>query len=287
MHRLLLLIFLLGGLLKAQTPDPVYQGMWLGKLIQNSPPPYNEYRFRMHIGQKGNTLFGKTHISMLDSMEIFAEIEMKGYANGESMNFQETRIIRKNEYKNIPWCIKTGSLKLSDKGGLYRLEGNWEGISRNNTCSPGKIILEKLNPNPPPPLPDTVPVVVTPEPVDGFQQYGSLDGRVIARQKEVNVDRKKLTVYVWDADKVDGDIISFSFNGKWVLRNFPITKEKRAIELELDDNADNRLILYTESEGKYPPNTAALTFFDGKKQLNLNLISNKSSCGAIRFWLKK
>jgi hypothetical protein len=277
MHRLLfLLFFICGGLLRAQAPDPVFQGMWLGKLIQNRTAPFNEYRFRMHIGQRGNRLFGTTHLSMLDSMEIFAEIEFKGFAGDEVMTFQETRINRSHEYGDNQFCIKNGTLRVSEKGGLYRLEGDWEGRIGPNPCTPGRIILEKLNPNPPPPPADT-----TEDPE--FKSYGSLDGRNIDRQRDVEVNRKTLTVYVWDADKVDGDVISLSFNGKWLLRNYPIKKEKHAIEIVLDDNADNRLILYAENEGKFPPNTAALTFFDGKKQRNLNLMSTKSTCGAIRF----
>lgn len=282
MQRLLLLIFLAGGLLQAQSPDPVFQGTWLGKMTQNRPAPFNEYRFRLHIGQKGNVLYGTTHMSMQDSMEIFAEMEFTGFASEEVMTFQETRINRQNKYQGSVFCIKNGTLRVTEKGGLYRLEGDWEGMNGPKPCTPGRLILEKLNPNPPP---DPADSMLTTDPA--FKSYGSLDGRNIDRQRDVEVNRKTLTVYVWDADKVDGDVISLSFNGKWLLRNYPIKKEKQAIELVLDDNADNRLILYAENEGKYPPNTAALTFFDGEKQRNLNLMSTESTCGAIRFIAKQ
>jgi hypothetical protein len=275
---IILLFLLSGSLLRGQTDELVFQGTWLGKLTQLRSAPFDQYRFRMHIAQQGNLVSGYTHISMEDSMAIFAEIEFRGLVADDVLTFQETRIRKGNNYARSSWCIKKATLRLKDFGGLYRLEGDWEGTIGTQSCSPGRIILEKLNPNPPTDLPEPEEEIVT---------YGSLDGRNIDHQKDVEVNRKTLTVYVWDADKVDGDVVSLSFNGKWLLRNFPIKREKRAIELVLEDNADNRLILYAENEGRLPPNTAALTFFDGEKQRNLSLVSTKSTCGAIRFLLKE
>ncbi|MEM0998548.1 MAG: hypothetical protein AAGN35_15930 [Bacteroidota bacterium] len=280
MRRQLIFLLLLGwGSLFAQ--DPLFQGTWLGKLTQEGQPaPYSSYRFRMHIAQNGNLLSGTTYISLPDSLDIYAEMEFMGFTTDDVMTFRETRERRGNDAALRSWCIKDGTLRVTEKGGLYRLEGDWQGSTARARCAPGKIILERLNPNPPSdaPLPDS-------EAEQALRVYGALDGRPINRQREVPVGLKRLRLYVWDADKVDGDVISLSYNGKWLLQNYPLRKQKRMIEIELDDNADNRLILYAENEGRFPPNTAALTFFDGKKERNLSLVSTENFCGALKFVL--
>jgi hypothetical protein len=276
---LVFLLFLFAGTLFAQKEDNIFQGTWLGKLTQEGQaPPLDKYRFRMHIAQQGNLLSGVTHISLPDSLDLFAEMEFMGFSTDDVMTFRETRETRSNHLQDVDWCLKNGSLRLTVNGGLYRLEGTWTGSTGRSKCPPGEIVLERLNPNPPQnaPEPET-------EAEQAFRTYGALDGRPINRQRDIKVGLRRLRLYVWDADKVDGDVISLSYNGKWLLQNYPIKKQKHMIEIELEEDADNRLILYAEDEGRFPPNTAALTFFDGKKERNLSLVSTRNFCGAIRF----
>ncbi|MEM7037809.1 MAG: hypothetical protein AAF570_12570, partial [Bacteroidota bacterium] len=206
----------------------------------------------------------------------------------KTFSFQELKLVGSHHQSNWAWCLKNGDLELKQQGEFYRLEGKWAGRAGLTRCEPGLVFLEKLNPQPKNPV-AVKPKKVEPEtPVDPDQpvNYGALNGREITHQREVEVGQTHLTIYVWDADKVDGDVVSLSFNGKWLLRDYPLVKTKRPIELNITPGADNRLILYAENEGKYPPNTAALTFFDGERKRNLNLSSDKRTCGALKFVVK-
>lgn len=249
------------------------QGTWLGKLTKQVEPPFNEYRFRLKVVQIGDRVIGTSHISVPDHLEWNATMEITGTVHGNTLSFQETQMLKGSHNKDMTWCLKSALLELKVNGGLYRMDGNWTGSNGEDECAPGQIMLERLNPNPPKMAAEVMKK----------KTYGALDGRDITHQREVKIYRKSILLQLWDADKVDGDIVSLSFNGKWLVRNYPIKKAKKTIEVVLDPNADNRLILYAENEGHYPPNTAALTFFDGKKQRNLSLVSTKSTCGAIKF----
>ena len=152
-------------------------------------------------------------------------------------------------------------------------------------CLPGTITLEKMNPQAKPVVTET-PVGV-PKPVEAQGEFGVVLGRKITHRKEIAVPTQQFKVYVWDGDKVDGDIISLQYNGKWLVQKYTISKTKREFVLDVVPGADNQLILYAENVGQYPPNTAAITYFDGTQERNLSLSSDKVTCGALKFVVKK
>ena len=110
---------------------------------------------------------------------------------------------------------------------------------------------------------------------------------VASRGLHVPMYNTAFTVYVYDGDKVDGDIISLQYNGVWLLKKYPLSKTKKALRLEIEAGADNQLVLFAENVGTYAPNTAAITFFDGKQEKNLNLSSDLSTSGALKFVFTK
>lgn len=273
--RWILPFLLLFGSLWAQS-NPL-SGIWLGKLTQNQQAPFGEYRFRMELKQNGNLVTGMSYISMPDSAAIFGRMRLEGSFRDGNFSFHELEIIEAKHYDTWEWCLKAAQLKLKQMGEYYRLEGKWEGYVDDFPCKPGTIAVEKLNQQP----------KVAHNDQNETGDFGKVEGRVVNHRKTVEIYEPAITIYVWDADKVDGDIVSLQYNGEWLLRNFPITKSRKEIYLEFVEGGENQLILYAENEGKYPPNTAAITFFDGKQERNLKLSSDKATCGSLRFKLVK
>lgn len=276
----LLIVFctLFGSELSAQT-QPL-TGVWLGKLIQNHEPPFGEYRFRLELKQNGNIVKGFSYINMMDSAQIFGRMNLEGiYKNGK-FTFHELEIVQAKHLPNWDWCLKRAELTIKQQGEYFRMQGGVEGYVDDYPCQPGKIILEKLNPQA-----KQNPVAHNDKNETG--DFGVVEGRKISHQKTVEVFEPGLTINVWDMDKVDGDVISLKYNGEWLLRHYTITKTKKEIPIEIVEGMDNQLILYAEDEGKYPPNTAAITFFDGKQVRNLKLSSNKNDCGSLKFDLQR
>ena len=274
----LLFVSLLGSKLAAQT-QPL-TGVWLGKLIQNHEPPFGEYRFRLELRQNGNIVKGISYINMLDSAQIFGRMRLEGIFKNGKFTFHELEVMQAKQLPNWDWCLKRAELYLRQQGEYYRLEGPVEGYVDDFPCQPGKIVVEKLN------LQATAQTSATTDKNEAGK-FGEVDGREINHRKTVEVYEPAISVSIWDSDKVDGDIVSLQYNGEWLLRNFAITKTKKTIPIEIVEGQENQLILYAENEGQYPPNTAAITFFDGKQVRNLKLSSDKATCGSLKFVLTR
>ena len=113
-----------------------------------------------------------------------------------------------------------------------------------------------------------------------------LGERRVRSGRKVNIDSNIITIKVWDEEYEDGDIISLYLNGNWVLQNYLLKTEKKVLRVEVLPDADNFLVVYAHSEGKRPPNTAAMLIFDGKGEKKVVLKSSLYDCDAINLQFK-
>lgn len=115
----------------------------------------------------------------------------------------------------------------------------------------------------------------------------SLQKRDIEVQKVITVGSKILKLAVWDNERVDGDKISLSLNGKWILRNYEIVKEKNHLEIELIPNQVNQLVFFAENLGTIPPNTSAINIqYEGYNKTHI-MRSNLDKSGSINFFFEE
>lgn len=291
----MLLTTLVWGSLQAQG---VIDGTWMGSIHQDRVPTPADFKVRLELKQTGNAVTGRTYIHEVGNPEYRAVMALKGNFYGAMLVFEETHFISKYSPLDWEWCLKSGRLFLKRQGQYWRLEGKVEGHIGDVECVASNGTFERLDPigRPDSAKTKTIPkpkvdsaVVVKPHenkhvpvppptPVDG-----KLDGRKITHQRDVYVHQRELELLIWDSDKEDGDIVSLSYNGQWLLRNHTVNKTRKSVKIQVEPGKENQLILYAENEGTAPPNTAALTFFDGLSTRNLNLSSTKSTCGALRF----
>lgn len=75
-------------------------------------------------------------------------------------------------------------------------------------------------------------------------------------KETVKVPNGKVSISIWDNNVEDGDMISLSLNGSWIVRNLVVSKCKVMFGLNLDQK-DNYLIMKAENVGSRPPNTAS------------------------------
>ena len=121
---------------------------------------------------------------------------------------------------------------------------------------------------------------------DGIKPL-SLQKRNVEVQKVITVNSKVLRLAVWDNERVDGDKISLSLNGKWVLRNHEIAKEKRKLEIKLIPGQVNQLVFFAENLGEIPPNTSAINIqYDGYNKTHI-MRSNMEKSGSINFYFEE
>jgi hypothetical protein len=81
----------------------------------------------------------------------------------------------------------------------------------------------------------------------------------ISLKEKISIPNKKTKVSIWENNVEDGDIISLSLNGEWILRNLEVKKCRTTIYLNLD-SGENFLVMKAENTGSIPPNTAAFLF---------------------------
>jgi len=93
-----------------------------------------------------------------------------------------------------------------------------------------------------------------------------IDDRAVKQQREITFTGNHITISVWDNQSVDGDIVSLFLNGKPILTEFTISKEKHLIQLNVEEGTDYYLTLFAHNLGKIPPNTLSLLVSDGKKE---------------------
>jgi len=121
---------------------------------------------------------------------------------------------------------------------------------------------------------------------DGIKPL-SLQKRDVEVQKVITVKAKILNLAVWDNERVDGDKISLSLNGKWILRNYEIVKEKHNFEIELIPGQVNQLVFFAENLGTIPPNTSAINIqYEGYNKTHI-MRSNLDKSGSINFFFEE
>ncbi len=74
---------------------------------------------------------------------------------------------------------------------------------------------------------------------------------------DVTVDRRDVTITVWDHGTEDGDIISIYLNGKVLKSKLLLTKKKQSFQVQLT-GGQNRFEVEAVNEGSTPPNTATV-----------------------------
>jgi hypothetical protein len=96
-------------------------------------------------------------------------------------------------------------------------------------------------------------------------------------KETITVPNKKVKISVWDNRREDGDIISLSLNGEWIIRNLEVKKCQTTFTIDLP-HEENFLIMKAENLGSSPPNTAAFNISSGdfNKQVILNSDMGKS-----------
>ncbi|MES2701211.1 MAG: hypothetical protein V4649_01145 [Bacteroidota bacterium] len=89
-----------------------------------------------------------------------------------------------------------------------------------------------------------------------------------------------VVIDVWDGGNIDGDRISLVLNGKPVLSNYYLIKERRQLRLPLAAGM-NTLTIQADNEGADAPNTASLLLTDGMKQYSILAYNPKGNSSVV------
>lgn len=137
---------------------------------------------------------------------------------------------------------------------------------------------------PEPPTPPTPPAPTPPaeEPAPPAPQpVAALNNRQVIPKGTFTVGSPNITVNIWDDRREDGDEVSLYFNDQCVLEHYTLVNQIHTIKLTLGLNRINTLTLFAHNLGAQPPNTAAISIFDGKHTRRITLSSDFEGSEAI------
>lgn len=75
-------------------------------------------------------------------------------------------------------------------------------------------------------------------------------------------NRRVVYLKFWDDGEIDGDTISVSFNGRFILTEYGLSRRKKRVKVVLDPG-ENVIVVHAHNEGSVPPNTAAFSLRTG------------------------
>jgi hypothetical protein len=106
--------------------------------------------------------------------------------------------------------------------------------------------------------------------------------------KVIEVSHTSIKVDIYDNGQVDGDVVSIYLNDKQLVASKMLTAQPISLQIQIDNKYDEYdLIMYAESLGSIPPNTALMIVTTPTQRYEINISSNEQTSGAIRFKLKK
>ena len=106
--------------------------------------------------------------------------------------------------------------------------------------------------------------------------------------REIETSNDSVSVVVYDNGEIDGDSVTLIYNGVLLARHLRLTDQAQPFRLPVDKlRQANELVMYAENLGSIPPNTAIMIIYDGTRRYEINISSNESINGAVRFRFKK
>ena len=112
----------------------------------------------------------------------------------------------------------------------------------------------------------------------------TIKDREVKLQSTITVTAAEFEIEIWDKSVADGDSISLNLNGKWILENYEVVKNKLRMKVSINPQSPNNyLILYAHNLGEISPNTAAVAVLIGGQEYKLTLTSDLKTSGALNF----
>ncbi len=250
-------------------PPSSLTGRWFGRLSQSD----REYGFYFEMDLKEDGTGVSKIYSDGEGGNATHRLNWTWDEPSGALRFEETGIEEKS-VADWRWCIKSARLPLKKEANRLSLSGDWQGFiegftGETGTCASGDLYLEK---------PLFKKEELTQAPV--YQQYVKQNGRTVQVQRLMEVQKKTVKIRVWDNGTVDGDILTLFLNGKIIVKNYRVTRQKHETIVTLDQPV-NYLILHAINLGSISPNTVAVSVDDGVLEQVVIVSSNLKESGAI------
>lgn len=93
------------------------------------------------------------------------------------------------------------------------------------------------------------------------------DRSIRTADRIITVDSNIVEMKFFDHLIQDGDVVSISFNGDWILEKYSLEEKPATLTFELNKEGKNYILLHADSVGHRPPNTLGIKYtYKGKEE---------------------
>ncbi len=105
----------------------------------------------------------------------------------------------------------------------------------------------------------------------------------IRNEHKLNLRGRNLKIQVWDAQVIDGDIVSIYINDQCIITEYSIVREPKVVNFDASGFKRVYLYLHAHNIGTIPPNTATMMISDGTQDIQVELRSDLTGSAAMEF----
>lgn len=103
----------------------------------------------------------------------------------------------------------------------------------------------------------------------------------VRKEHRLQLTGNRLTFEIWDAQVIDGDIVSIFVGDECIVKEYSITAVKKHIEYDASKYKRVYVYLHAHNLGTLPPNTVTMTVSDGTRTHEVELRSDLSGSAAL------
>lgn len=106
--------------------------------------------------------------------------------------------------------------------------------------------------------------------------------------KTIEVTGPSIKIEIYDNGQVDGDTVSIFMNGALLIPAKMLTAKPITINIDVNDKEDvYDIVMFAESMGTIPPNTALMVVTTATNRYEINITSTEQTSGSIRLKVKR
>lgn len=123
-------------------------GIWKGTRFQFNyeKSSYSaKFNYEFHLKQNGHQISGFTIIKSENGS--FAKLNLRGFIEGNQFHFEEYEIVEASRTEGFAWCLKKGTLEITNEGDLIVISGKTPSFMEvyGLECTGGYTYISKEN----------------------------------------------------------------------------------------------------------------------------------------------
>lgn len=264
------------------------------------------YTYRLSFTDSSGFIKGYSYTYLQEGKEVKASITGFIDKKNKTFSFKETSIIYNHGFESSTViCLINAALQLkigndgtevyagpitsSDIGNVYCGQGTVsfpasQTINELFQAAQTEPVEQKAVAAPKPARPvkimyDTVREAKD-QPVKTTPHYDEPEKITAGTEKVIEWHSENIVLEIWDGGKIDGDVVTLSFNASVILKQYALTKDPKRITIPVSkNNSIETLSILANAEGNEPPNTANLLLIDGNRKYPIvayNIIGKKA-----------